>query len=92
MDLLIVGTSCKDMSKANPSTRGKAGTPVLSQTTSKGGSAATFRAFLDYMDNHRPLMILFENVDSMDDANAATGCSNRDVFLADAWLHVSGLA
>lgn len=65
VDLLIVGTSCKDMSRANPgSVRQET---VLKATESKGGSAQTFRGLMNYVERHRPLMILFENVDAMED-------------------------
>ena len=65
VDLLIVGTSCKDMSRANPA-YGRQDL-VLNAKESKGGSAQTFQGLLSYLEHHRPLMILFENVDSMED-------------------------
>ena len=46
VDVLMIGTSCKDMSKLNSVDRKKL---VLSQATSKGGSAQTYRGFKDYM-------------------------------------------
>lgn len=35
------------------------------------------------MDAHRPLMILFENVDAMDEAGRDGGNSPLDVFLGE---------
>ena len=65
VDLLIVGTSCKDMSRANPGQVRQE--LVLNSKESKGGSAQTFNGLLSYVEQHRPLMILFENVDAMED-------------------------
>ena len=65
VDLLIAGTSCKDMSRANSSTARNQ--LVFSAETSKGGSAQTFHGLMQYVERHRPLMVLFENVDSMED-------------------------
>ena len=79
VDLLILGTSCKDMSRANPAPpKGH----VLRQEQSKGGSAQTYRGFLHYLDSRPSPMIIFENVDAMDDAKE-NGESNLDIFLAD---------
>ena len=65
VDLLILGTSCKDMSRANPGhVRQEL---VLNSKESKGGSAQTFNGLMSYVEQHRPLMILFENVDAMED-------------------------
>ena len=44
---------------------------VLSQTTSKGGSAQTYRGFKDYVVSHSPLMIVYETVDAVDDKVSA---------------------
>ena len=80
VDVLIIGTLCKDMSRANPGiVRQQA---VLQHQRSKGGSAQTFRGFLSYLDAHHPLVVLFENVDSMEDAKAG-GVSNADIFHAE---------
>eukprot|EP00971_Amphidinium_carterae_P294223 5841971-Amphidinium_carterae.1 len=37
---------------------------------------------MKYINQHRPLMILFENVDSMDDAGPQGGSNNMDVLLS----------
>ena len=42
VDLLIVGTSCKDMSRASTQVKAMRGTPVLSKQHSLGGSASAF--------------------------------------------------
>ena len=67
VDLLIVGTSCKDMSRANSGTVRQE--LVLNSTESRGGSAQTFHGLMQYVERHRPLMIFFENVDAMEDMN-----------------------
>ena len=81
VDVLVLGTSCKDMSRANPSSAVRRET-VLQQQTSKGGSAQTFRGFLLYLDARRPPIVLFENVDSMEDSKPG-GQSNADIFHAE---------
>ena len=78
VDLLIVGTSCKDLSKANPNKAKNKN--VLSQTTSRGGSAQTFRGLLSYVDSQRPPLIVFENVDSLAEDSSSSGVSNMDVL------------
>ena len=47
---------------------------------SKGGSAQTFGGLIAYVSQHRPLMILFENVDAMEDSKG--GSSNMNVFMS----------
>ena len=83
VDILVVGTSCKDMSKINVAARqhANAGALVLSGTSSRGGSAQTFRGMLAYVDSRSPSIIIFENVDSIDDKMGAT--SNLDILLAE---------
>ena len=79
VDVLVIGTSCKDMSRANPSApKGL----VLKQDSSRGGSAQTFRGFLAYLEQHSLSVIFFENVDAMAD-ESKTGESNLDVFRAE---------
>ena len=82
VDILVVGTSCKDMSKANAG-RSSMGT-VFMLTHSAGGSAQTFRAFLDYTSSHRPCLLLLENVDTMDDgAKEDNHVTNMEVLLSE---------
>ena len=79
VDLLIIGTSCKDMSRANNSApKG----PVLKMDASKGGSAQTFKGFMRYLESANPAIVIFENVDSMEDAKSG-GESNLEVFQAE---------
>ena len=66
-DLLILGTSCKDMSKQSQYSGNRSG-PVLAQEKSVGGSAQTFRALKRHVSTHRPLAVLYETVDSMEDS------------------------
>ena len=63
----LVGTSCKDMSRQNATSARQE--LVLQAEKSKGGSAQTFQGLMRYVERHRPLMILFENVDAMDDVS-----------------------
>ncbi len=91
VDLLVVGTSCKDMSVLNPQKQKKRAAPVLSGTSSKGGSAQTFRNVLGYVSARCPPVVLFENVDAMEMASEACSsteshgptCSNADVVVAE---------
>ncbi len=85
IDLLIVGTSCKDMSKANIHfTRNL---HVLRSSSSRGGSAQTFRSFMDFVSAKCPGVIIFENVDSMDTQTNAggqgPGGNNLDILLSE---------
>ena len=61
VDLLVLGTSCKDLSKQLPD-RGQANGPgkgpVFSQPQSRGGSAQTFHGFTNYVKKFRPSMIV----------------------------------
>jgi site-specific DNA-cytosine methylase len=81
VDLLIVGTSCKDLSKANPN-KYKHQQAVLSQSSSRGGSAQTFRSLLAYLDAHRPALIIYENVDAVEDSSPS-GNSNFTVLMEE---------
>ena len=88
VDILVAGTSCKDMSRANSGAAAKSPSLVLTQATSRGGSADTFQGFLQYVESHRPFFIFFENVDAMmDESSKSSGAggagSNMDVFLAE---------
>ena len=64
VDIFICCTSCKDFSKQNTKkTQGL----VTQQTSSLGGSAQTLRGLNAYIEAHRPTIVLFENVDGIDD-------------------------
>ena len=80
VDILVLGTSCKDMSRANPSYK-VGGPPVLLSESSKGGSAQTFHGMLAYVESHAPQLVIFENVDTMDDKSDVN--SNLDILLAE---------
>ena len=79
MDILVVGTSCKDLSRANSSVDQQK--LVLAETQSKGGSAQTFRGFLAYCEGHRPKLIIYENVDSIDDKVSNTTETNLSLLM-----------
>ena len=80
VDILLVSTSCKDLSWLSTAARNFA-EPVLSMETSPGGSADTFAAFLAYLDNHSASMVIYENSDHMVDDHAAPQANtNQDVF------------
>ncbi|CAE7454779.1 SSRP1 [Symbiodinium sp. CCMP2592] len=64
------------MSRANPNKHKQKEAVLL-----KGGSAQTFRGMLAYVQNHSPSIVVFENVDTMDDRGDAT--SNLDILLAE---------
>ena len=81
VDVLLVGTSCKDLSKANPNKAKQKN--VLSQASSRGGSAQTFRGLLAYLDAQRPPLIVFENVDSLleaENSSQSGSSSNMEVL------------
>jgi site-specific DNA-cytosine methylase len=77
-DIFICCTSCKDISRIS-------GGPglVLLESESVGGSANTFKGFLSYIENHRPTLIFFENVDSIDDVEPGANASNYDIVVAE---------
>ena len=81
VDIFICCTSCKDVSKAN-----KPEGSVFKPKKSVGGSAQSYRGFLDYLETHRPAVFFFENVDAITD-NVSTGGqparSSQDVLLSD---------
>ena len=80
VDLLVVGTSCKDLSKANPNKSKNKN--VLQQSTSRGGSAQTFRGLLAYLDAQRPAVVCYENVDALvEDSCSLSGSSNMEVLM-----------
>ena len=77
-NIFVCCTSCKDMSRMSPPC-GK----ILAETTSTGGSADTFKGMLAYIDVARPAILVFENVESIGDADASGGGSNLDIVLAE---------
>ena len=80
VDILLVSTSCKDLSWLSAAARTFTDL-VLSMDTSPGGSADTYSVFPDYLDNHSASMVLYENSDHMvDDHAAPQERTNQDVF------------
>ena len=80
VDCLFIGTSCKDLSRANSSV--DKSTLVLSQESSKGASAQTFRGMLNYCRGHRPTLVLFENVDAIDDKASSSTETNLSLLMS----------
>ena len=72
-DVLVVSTSCKDLSKLS-SCRSSGSEPVFSRAESPGGSADTFRGLLSYLDAHTDVgFLVYENSDNLDDAQPEKG-------------------
>ena len=72
-DILCCCTSCKDVAKPNTRNRSDAQSDasVFTQNTSAGGTAQTWKGFLNYLDRHRPAVFFFENSDTIADNNPA---------------------
>ena len=70
VDLLIFGTSCKGINRASNVYR--ATNLVMAKQNSVGGSAQTFGGCMKYLHNHVVHIMLFENVDALDDAGDLT--------------------
>ena len=66
-DVLCLGTSCKDLSKQSKSFYKPKERMTLHEASSTGHSADTFWAFIEFIDARKPLIVVYENVDSMDD-------------------------
>ena len=82
VDILLVSTSCKDLSLLSSAARNFT-EPVLDMDTSPGGSADTFGGFLTYLDAHPVSLVIYENSDQMvDDHAAPLEKTNEDVFNA----------
>ena len=81
VDVLVVSTSCKDLSKLANLPR-KFST-VLGQETSRGGSADTFRnGLLPYLDSHKAHILFYENSDEMAENQSQTD-NNLDIFRSE---------
>ena len=77
--LLVMGFSCKDVSRSNANRKKHVG--ILLQAESPGGTANTFQALLRYLEQYFPDHVWLENVDALaDDAADASAVSNRDVI------------
>jgi len=85
-DVLVVGTSCKDLSKMSNI---KFKQPVLAMHTSPGGAATTFRGLLGYLDSHAVDVVIYENSDNLDPHGAQGeeekpgAMSNLDIFQSE---------
>ena len=80
--IFVCCTSCKDISRLNNSSG--VGGLVLQQTSSPGGSAQTFRGMLAYIEWARPAIILFENVEAIDDGGEGPRKdTNLDIVLSE---------
>lgn len=88
VDMLVVGTSCKDVSSLSSARRTSTGKLVLATEVSPGGTAQTVRGLIAYLRDCRPGLVFYENVDKLaDDAvDAASGQrsgSNLDLLLSE---------
>ena len=89
VDVLILSTSCKDLSCLSKHKSSSAA--VLALHHSLGGTADTFRGgFLSYLDNHKASVIFYENSDHLADDgnndnknNDGNDASNLDIFRAE---------
>ena len=63
VDIFLCPTSCKDISKYN---NNRMQGLVTQHTSTPGGSAQTLMGLMAYIEAHRPAIILFENVDGID--------------------------
>ena len=81
VDVLVLGTSCKDLSRCNSGEKKL----FFEQSHSRGGTSQTFRGFIQCVERLCPPIILYENVDSMDDnvSNTTERSSNMDVLMAE---------
>ena len=81
VDVLVLGTSCKDLSRCNSGVKKL----FFEQSHSRGGTSQTFRGFIQCVERLCPPIILYENVDSMDDnvSNTTERSSNMDVLMAE---------
>ena len=77
-DIFVCCTSCKDISRLSP-----ASGLVLKQTQSPGGSSQTFHGMLAYIDAARPAIVIFENVEAINDVESSSEMSNMDILLSE---------
>ena len=85
VDLLIGGTSCKDFSKASKSAKPTAEDLRTAGGSSPGGSVNTFLGLISYLLSHLVSILVFENVDTLDDGDATDAChSNTATTCLDA--------
>ena len=64
---------------------------MLGQEKSKGASAQTFQGMLSYCEGHRPLFIVYENVDAIDDKVSGSAENNLAILMGKMReLHYEG--
>ena len=80
VDILVVGTSCKDLSKANPNKRKDSEQATFTQIHSRGGSAQTYHGLIGYLRKKKPPLVIFENVDTLDEGSQS-GVSNQQILM-----------
>ena len=80
VDVFVCGVSCKDVSRQNA--RREKAKLVLTEKESRGGSAQTWNGFLAYVTAASPAMVVFENVDGLEDSVGQSESSNLDHVLA----------
>ena len=78
-DIFVLGSSCKDLSKANP--KKETQKLVFNESTSLGGSAQTYQGFKAYVTSHSPGMVVYENVDGLEETIGASAQSNLDILM-----------
>ena len=80
VDVLILGTSCKDLSRCNSGEKKL----FFERPRSRGGASQTFRGFIQCVERLCPPIIVYENVDSMDGnvSNTTERSSNMGVLMA----------
>ena len=84
-DIFVCCTSCKDLSRSLH----QPAHAVLSEKESREGSAQTLCGLMDYIDAHRPGVVIWENVDSVETEvpdlknSSSSKHSNLDLSLAE---------
>ena len=79
VDIFICGVSCKDVSRQNPN---RSQTKlVMAEKESRGGTSQTWHGFVAFVSTCQPGIVVFENVDGVDDNVGAAAQSNMDLVL-----------
>ena len=77
-DIFVCCASCKDLSRLSP-----ASGLVLKHAQSQGGSSQTFHGMLAHIDVARPAVVIFENVEAINDVDSSAEVSNMDIILSE---------
>ena len=80
VDVFVCGVSCKDVSRQN-SRRDRKGL-VFTQKESTGGSAQTWSGFKSFVSQRMPGLVIFENVDGLEDSVGQNTQSNLDLVVS----------